>query len=70
MYIIKNIYLFYFRIQTLTVKEDEVLPMNPPKYDKIEDMAMMTHLNEPAVLYNLKERFASWMIYVGFKLSL
>ncbi|XP_047426990.1 myosin heavy chain, fast skeletal muscle [Mugil cephalus] len=49
--------------KTLTVKEDDIHPMNPPKYDKIEDMAMMTHLNEPAVLYNLKERFASWMIY-------
>ncbi|XP_041093459.1 myosin-4-like [Polyodon spathula] len=51
--------------QTVTVKEDDVLPMNllPPKYDKIEDMAMMTHLNEATVLYNLKERFAAWMIY-------
>lgn len=39
--------------------------MNPPKYDKIEDMAMMTHLNEPSVLYNLKERYAAWMIYVS-----
>ena len=29
---------------------------------------MMTHLNEPTVLYNLKERFASWMIYVSFRL--
>ena len=38
--------------------------MNPPKYDKIEDMAMMTHLNEASVLYNLKERYAAWMIYV------
>merc|ERR1712168_1206593 len=46
-----------------TVKEDDVHPMNPPKYDKIEDMAMMTHLNEASVLYNLKERFAAWMIY-------
>uniref|UniRef100_A0A8C1U3Y3 Myosin motor domain-containing protein n=1 Tax=Cyprinus carpio TaxID=7962 RepID=A0A8C1U3Y3_CYPCA len=45
------------------VKEDEVFPMNPPKFDKIEDMAMMTHLNEPSVLYNLKERYAAWMIY-------
>ncbi|XP_051963793.1 myosin heavy chain, fast skeletal muscle-like [Xyrauchen texanus] len=44
-------------------KEDDVHPMNPPKYDKIEDMAMMTHLNEPSVLYNLKERYAAWMIY-------
>lgn len=38
--------------------------MNPPKFDRIEDMAMLTHLNEPAVLYNLKDRYTSWMIYV------
>ncbi|XP_049926284.1 myosin heavy chain, fast skeletal muscle-like [Epinephelus moara] len=49
--------------KTVTVKEDDIHPRNPPKYDKIEDMAMMTHLNEPCVLYNLKERYASWMIY-------
>uniref|UniRef100_A0A671XR51 Myosin heavy chain, fast skeletal muscle-like n=1 Tax=Sparus aurata TaxID=8175 RepID=A0A671XR51_SPAAU len=49
--------------KTITVKEDDIHPRNPPKYDKIEDMAMMTHLNEPCVLYNLKERYASWMIY-------
>ncbi|XP_064127848.1 myosin-2 isoform X3 [Loxodonta africana] len=48
---------------TLTVKDDQIFPMNPPKFDKIEDMAMMTHLHEPAVLYNLKERYAAWMIY-------
>ena len=52
-------------MQVLTVKDDEIYPMNPPKYDKIEDMAMMTHLNEPTVLYNLKERYAAWMIYVS-----
>nr|ACA33869.1 skeletal muscle myosin heavy chain [Ctenopharyngodon idella] len=44
-------------------KEEDVHPMNPPKFDKIEDMAMMTHLNEASVLYNLKERYAAWMIY-------
>nr|XP_043879480.1 myosin heavy chain, fast skeletal muscle-like [Solea senegalensis] len=49
--------------KTITVKEDEIFPMNPPKFDKIEDMAMMTHLSEPSVLYNLKERYAAWMIY-------
>ncbi|XP_035254891.1 myosin-4-like [Anguilla anguilla] len=49
--------------RTVTVKEEQVFPMNPPKFDKIEDMAMMTHLNEPSVLYNLKERYAAWMIY-------
>ncbi|XP_053564634.1 myosin-3 [Bombina bombina] len=49
--------------RTVTVKPDNVFPMNPPKFDKIEDMAMLTHLNEPAVLYNLKERYKAWMIY-------
>uniref|UniRef100_H3CE06 Myosin, heavy chain b n=1 Tax=Tetraodon nigroviridis TaxID=99883 RepID=H3CE06_TETNG len=49
--------------ETVKVKEEDCLPMNPPKYDKIEDMAMMTHLNEPSVLFNLKERYAAWMIY-------
>ncbi|XP_072549161.1 myosin-4-like [Salminus brasiliensis] len=49
--------------RTVTVKEDQVFPMNPPKFDKIEDMVMMTHLNEPCVLFNLKERYAAWMIY-------
>uniref|UniRef100_A0A6I8P9B7 Myosin heavy chain 3 n=1 Tax=Ornithorhynchus anatinus TaxID=9258 RepID=A0A6I8P9B7_ORNAN len=49
--------------RTLTVKPEDVYAMNPPKFDKIEDMAMLTHLHEPAVLYNLKERYSSWMIY-------
>uniref|UniRef100_A0A8C3IU96 Myosin-7 n=1 Tax=Chrysemys picta bellii TaxID=8478 RepID=A0A8C3IU96_CHRPI len=49
--------------QTVTVKEDQIMQQNPPKFDKIEDMAMLTFLHEPAVLYNLKERYAAWMIY-------
>nr|XP_043906272.1 myosin heavy chain, fast skeletal muscle-like isoform X1 [Solea senegalensis] len=49
--------------ETVTVREEDCHPMNPPKYDKIEDMAMMTHLNEPSVLFNLKDRYAAWMIY-------
>ncbi|KAM4662535.1 myosin-4-like [Discoglossus pictus] len=49
--------------RTVTVKDSQVYPQNPPKFDKIEDMAMMTHLNEASVLYNLKERYAAWMIY-------
>ncbi|KAM9324336.1 myosin-4-like [Gastrophryne carolinensis] len=49
--------------RTVTVEEGQVYPQNPPRFDKIEDMVMMTHLNEAAVLYNLKERYAAWMIY-------
>uniref|UniRef100_A0A8C9WBB7 Myosin-7-like n=1 Tax=Scleropages formosus TaxID=113540 RepID=A0A8C9WBB7_SCLFO len=51
------------KVRTVTVKEADVLPQNPPKFDKIEDMAMFTFLHEPAVLFNLKERYAAWMIY-------
>ncbi|XP_066578931.1 myosin-7 [Amia ocellicauda] len=49
--------------KNVTVKECDVHPQNPPKFDKIEDMAMFTFLHEPAVLFNLKERYAAWMIY-------
>uniref|UniRef100_A0A8C3UZK5 Myosin motor domain-containing protein n=1 Tax=Catharus ustulatus TaxID=91951 RepID=A0A8C3UZK5_CATUS len=45
------------------VKPDDVYAMNPPKFDRVEDVAMLTHLHEPAVLYNLKDRYSSWMIY-------
>ncbi|XP_069007528.1 myosin-6-like [Embiotoca jacksoni] len=49
--------------KTTTHKEIDIHPQNPPKFDKIEDMAMFTFLHEPAVLFNLKERYAAWMIY-------
>ncbi|XP_065805209.1 myosin-6-like [Labrus bergylta] len=49
--------------KTVTHKEEDIHPQNPPKFDKIEDMAMFTFLHEPAVLFNLKERYAAWMIY-------
>ncbi|NWW72533.1 MYSS protein, partial [Climacteris rufus] len=32
-------------VKTEGGEEDQVFSMNPPKYDKIEDMAMMTHLH-------------------------
>ncbi|XP_026209800.1 myosin-1B-like isoform X6 [Anabas testudineus] len=50
-------------VETGIGKVDDIRPMNPPKFDKIEDMALLTHLHEPAVLFNLKERYAAWMIY-------
>ncbi|NXY50032.1 MYH1B protein, partial [Ceuthmochares aereus] len=30
---------------TVKTEDDQIFSMNPPKYDKIEDMAMMTHLH-------------------------
>uniref|UniRef100_A0A8C9UU97 Myosin-7B n=1 Tax=Spermophilus dauricus TaxID=99837 RepID=A0A8C9UU97_SPEDA len=49
--------------KVLTVRETELQPMNPPRFDLLEDMAMMTHLNEASVLHNLRQRYARWMIY-------
>ncbi|KAK3768207.1 hypothetical protein RRG08_031740 [Elysia crispata] len=49
--------------ETRTVKKDDVQQMNPPKYEKIEDMANMTYLNEASVLYNLKSRYGAGLIY-------
>ncbi|KAL8612467.1 hypothetical protein ACOMHN_058595 [Nucella lapillus] len=49
--------------ETLTLKKDDIQQMNPPKYEKIEDMANMTYLNEASVLYNLKSRYSAGFIY-------
>ena len=46
------------------MNKDEVDLQNPPKFDKSEDMASLTHLNEMSVLVNLKERYLSNLIYV------
>ncbi|NWW92028.1 MYH1B protein, partial [Rhynochetos jubatus] len=32
-------------VKTESGEDDQIFSMTPPKYDKIEDMAMMTHLH-------------------------
>ncbi|CAD5223229.1 unnamed protein product [Bursaphelenchus okinawaensis] len=46
-----------------TLKKDEIQQMNPPKYDRCEDMANLTFLNDASVLHNLRARYSSMMIY-------
>ena len=49
------------------LNKDDIQKMNPPKFNKVEDMAELTCLNEASVLHNLKERYYSGLIYViGF----
>ncbi|CAL4123247.1 unnamed protein product, partial [Meganyctiphanes norvegica] len=38
-------------------KADAVKQVNPPKYEKAEDMSNLTFLNDPSVYYNLKTRY-------------
>ena len=40
--------------------------MNPPKYEKCDDMADLTYLNDATVLHNLRTRYVSWYIYVSY----
>lgn len=45
------------------VSADDIQKMNPPKFDKVEDMADLSVLNEASVLHNLRDRFHSDLIY-------
>lgn len=47
------------------VNKDDIQRMNPPKFEKVEDMADLTCLNEASVLHNLKDRYFSGLIYVS-----
>merc|ERR1712066_852474 len=49
----------------IKMKEEEMMEemKNPAKMDKIEDMSDMTYLNEASVLFNLRDRYAVFMIY-------
>ncbi|RYP86174.1 hypothetical protein DL769_000786 [Monosporascus sp. CRB-8-3] len=45
------------------VEQESVDKVNPAKFDKANDMAELTHLNEPSVVHNLHMRYQSDLIY-------
>jgi len=49
--------------ETKNYKKDQVNQVNPPKFEKCEDMSNLTYLNDPSVLYNLKVRYINKLIY-------
>ena len=51
--------------ETQKVKEEDIQQMNPPKYEKCDDMADLTYLNDATVLHNLRTRYMDWYIYVS-----
>ncbi|CAL4079781.1 unnamed protein product [Meganyctiphanes norvegica] len=44
-------------------KKEQVMQVNPPKYEKCEDMSNLTFLNDAAVLWNLTTRYVNKLIY-------
>ena len=51
--------------QEKKLKKDQCNQVNPPKFEKVEDMADLTYLNEACVLHNLKQRYYAKLIYVS-----
>ncbi|RAL08601.1 type II myosin [Aspergillus homomorphus CBS 101889] len=47
------------------VDVDQVDKVNPAKFDKADDMAELTHLNEASVVHNLHTRYQADLIYVS-----
>ncbi|KAL6728752.1 hypothetical protein Aduo_010491 [Ancylostoma duodenale] len=46
-----------------TFKKEMIQEMNPPKFEKTEDMSNLTFLNDASVLHNLRSRYSSMLIY-------
>merc|ERR1719328_315621 len=46
-----------------TFKSDDIGQVNPPKFEKCEDMANLTFLNDASVFWNLKVRYQAKLIY-------
>ncbi|XP_039950820.1 myosin heavy chain, muscle isoform X3 [Bactrocera tryoni] len=44
-------------------KKDQLQQVNPPKYEKAEDMSNLTYLNDASVLHNLRQRYYNKLIY-------
>ncbi|KAG8035998.1 hypothetical protein G9C98_004527 [Cotesia typhae] len=49
--------------ETKDFKKDQLQQVNPPKYEKAEDMSNLTYLNDASVLHNLKQRYYHKLIY-------
>ncbi|XP_016935860.1 myosin heavy chain, muscle isoform X21 [Drosophila suzukii] len=49
--------------ETRDLKKDLLQQVNPPKYEKAEDMSNLTYLNDASVLHNLRQRYYNKLIY-------
>jgi myosin protein heavy chain len=49
----------------VTLKDSEVQPQNPAKFDGVDDCAELGYLSEATVFHNLKKRYDRDIFYVG-----
>ncbi len=62
---LKCIYSIIF-LQKKVFKSEQVGQVNPPKFEKCEDMANLTFLNDATVFHNLDARFKCKLIYTYY----
>ena len=55
--------MLFHILQKKIFKSDEIGQVNPPKFEKCEDMANLTYLNDASVFHNLDVRFKAKLIY-------
>lgn len=49
----------------MNLKKELIQEMNPPKFEKTEDMSNLSFLNDASVLHNLRQRYFNMLIYVS-----
>lgn len=64
LFFVSNIFN-HFGLFQQTLKKELVQEMNPPKFEKTEDMSNLTFLNDASVLHNLRSRYGAMLIYVS-----
>ncbi|KAJ2262172.1 class II myosin [Coemansia sp. RSA 376] len=58
-----NVVVHLMTGRDISVNLNDTDKVNPPKFEKADDMADLGYLNEASVVHNLKQRYASNMIY-------
>jgi myosin heavy subunit len=61
--IVKKLSIFFSRFQKKVFPSAQVGQVNPPKFEKCEDMANLTFLNDASVFHNLEVRYKAKLIY-------
>ena len=52
-----------FCVQTIEISASCVVPANPSLLDGIDDLTRLSYLNEPSILHDLHQRYATGSIY-------
>ena len=64
LFMLSSLVLFFTRRhEKFTLKAGEIGRVNPPKFEKCEDMVNLTFLNDASVFWNLKTRYQAKMIH-------